>query len=417
MSYTFATARFLAAQKAPYLTAHLMSLIPVESPGLGTMAVDKWGRVYYDPACFSKWSLSESATVIIHEDMHILFRHSQRSAVKFGETLTPYQAKLWNIAADISINDTIDELGTQLPPGCCYSHVFGLQKNLLTEEYYDLLDKKAQSMRSGKSGGGDGSGGLQEDALGQSGSGADGQPRPWEQGEPSQSEPGLDEFDKASLERVTAHAIEKFERDERANGRGTVPANLRRLARDILRPKVNPARELEAACKFAVSSSRGYGMTTWAKLNRRQPPGSMRLPAHIRPVPRICVIIDTSGSMSEDDLALALGTISDVIKAMPNKEGLTVITGDTRAASCQRVFGPDAVTLDGGGGTDMGRIIKDVAQRVPRFDSILVATDGYTPWCDPVTPKVVAAITQPRHGCEPPEWIKTVYLNGDSDND
>ena len=47
-------ARMLAKESHPYFTALLMSLHPVESPGIGTMAVDKYGRLYYDPAYLAK---------------------------------------------------------------------------------------------------------------------------------------------------------------------------------------------------------------------------------------------------------------------------------------------------------------------------------------------------------------------------
>ena len=49
MNQKLAEARILAARKMRYMTHQVMSLIPVERPGLGTMAVDDYGRLYYDP--------------------------------------------------------------------------------------------------------------------------------------------------------------------------------------------------------------------------------------------------------------------------------------------------------------------------------------------------------------------------------
>jgi len=45
-----AEARILAARKMPYMTHQVMTLIPVERPGLGTMAVDEYCRLYFDLA-------------------------------------------------------------------------------------------------------------------------------------------------------------------------------------------------------------------------------------------------------------------------------------------------------------------------------------------------------------------------------
>jgi hypothetical protein len=50
MNQKLAEARILAARKMPYLTHQVMTLIPVERPGLGTMAVDEYCRMYFDPA-------------------------------------------------------------------------------------------------------------------------------------------------------------------------------------------------------------------------------------------------------------------------------------------------------------------------------------------------------------------------------
>jgi len=50
MNQKLAEVRILAARKMPYMTHQVMTLIPVERPGLGTMAVDEYCRMYFDPA-------------------------------------------------------------------------------------------------------------------------------------------------------------------------------------------------------------------------------------------------------------------------------------------------------------------------------------------------------------------------------
>ena len=45
----------LTLEKYPYLTYILYNLTPVPTPGLGTMAVDKWWRLYYDPELDVEW--------------------------------------------------------------------------------------------------------------------------------------------------------------------------------------------------------------------------------------------------------------------------------------------------------------------------------------------------------------------------
>jgi len=398
--YDFATARLSTTSVMPYLTQHVMSLLPQEKPGIGTMAVDKYGRCYYDPTVLDKWSMEECGGVILHEDAHVWMDHHRRAERHLGDNANEQELLTWNIAGDVSINQMLADANVKLPEGCVYPKTFNLPENLSTEEYYNLLQEKkvvqTQTIKVAGHGGG---------------SASDGKAKPWEDGPPNDKAPGLDEFEQERLKRVMAHAIDEYCQD--SNRRGTVPGELRRFAEHILRPQVDPRRELLAQVKYALNCINGYGITTWKKLNRRVPPGAMRLPAHLQPFPRVCLIVDTSGSMGQDDLGLALGVIASVVKALSNShEGLTVVTGDTHAASCQKVFGARAVELMGGGGTDMGHLIKECAAHRPGYDVIIVCSDGETPWCEPVNARVVACLTRrsSHKDYAPPAWIKTVYI-------
>jgi hypothetical protein len=88
------------------------------------------------------------------------------------------------------------------------------------------------------------------------GSGADGQPRPWEDGPPSAEHPGLAEHDQNLVEAAVAKAIEQYQQQR---GRGSVPGGLARAAAELLHPKVDPARELLAKVKYAVGCTSGFG--------------------------------------------------------------------------------------------------------------------------------------------------------------
>jgi predicted metal-dependent peptidase len=81
------------------------------------------------------------------------------------------------------------------------------------------------------------------------------------------------------------------------------------------------------------------------------------LAAHVKPIPRVTVIADTSGSMRPDDLALALGVIQSALRSLPDPCGLRVLAGDTAVASAKNVFRPEQVELVGNGGTDMTAMI------------------------------------------------------------
>ena len=80
--------------------------IPVH--GLGTMAVDKSLRLYYDPIYVENTSESQLKSCILHELCHILFKHHARIKVLLSDP-TSNQWRDWNIATDLSINYLLEQ--------------------------------------------------------------------------------------------------------------------------------------------------------------------------------------------------------------------------------------------------------------------------------------------------------------------
>ena len=191
-----------------------------------------------------------------------------------------------------------------------------------------------------------------------------------------------------------------------------MPGGLARAAAELLHHKVDPARELLAKVKYAVGCTSGFGDFTYRKPNRRQPQGGALLPAHVKPIPRVTVIVDTSGSIEQSDLALALGVIGNALRSLPDPRGLRVLAGDTAVACAKNVFRPEQIELNGGGGTDMAAMIVAACEERPSPKAILVVTDGYTGWPPkPVGPRVVACLTQAGTAEDVPKWIDAVVLN------
>ena len=464
MNRKLSEARLLAAKKMPYMTHAIMSLIPVEKPGLGTMAVDEYSRMYYDPAFIESRELKHLGFVVLHETIHVWSRHGKRCEKLLGKQPAPDRLNIWRYAVDAATNDVLEQSGLTCPEEGVTPAKLGLPRNHTAEQYFNLLleqaaqqkeEQKQEQSKQGKSqdkppegegesqegeqenqddspsdkppesdgeqlsqdGNQEGEGKQESQGEGQGeptaeeigGSCADDQPRPWEDGPPSEEHPGLQEHEQNLIEAATAKAIEVYQEQR---GCGSVPGGLARQASDKLHPKIDPARELLAKVKYAVGSTSGFGAFTYQRPNRRQPAGGALLPAHVKPVPRVTVIIDTSGSMQQSDLQLALGVIANALRSLPDPRGLRVLAGDTAVASAKNVFRPESVELAGGGGTDMSAMILAACEERPAPKAILVITDGYTGWPrKPVSPRVVACLTRPNAASSVPEWIDTVILN------
>jgi predicted metal-dependent peptidase len=137
-------------------------------------------------------------------------------------------------------------------------------------------------------------------------------------------------------------------------------------------------------------------------------------------VPEVAVIVDTSGSMSEGQLARILAEIDGVLKGVGLARGqVRVLSVDAAVKSVRRVSTAAAVDLVGGGGTDMGAGLDAVARLRPRPSVVVVLTDGLTPWPDaaPKAMQVVVCMVSNEElgrGGRPwaaPEWARVVHVD------
>lgn len=123
----------------PMIQVGLSRLTFVERPGLGTVGVDQYWRLYYDPAAFERWGLAHSATVIVgHELMGHLARNHASRAKSIGA-----DRRRWNIGADEEINDDWPE--DALPAEAVRPAKLEHPDGLLAEQYYTLLGASEQA--------------------------------------------------------------------------------------------------------------------------------------------------------------------------------------------------------------------------------------------------------------------------------
>jgi len=201
---------------------------------------------------------------------------------------------------------------------------------------------------------------------------------------------------------------------------GKMAGRMRAWARELIEPKVDPRTILRRAVRHCVEVTQGQGDYSYRRPNRRNPRTDILLPSNVQPVPRVTVIVDTSGSMDHADISLSLGMIGQVLDAYRCRDGIKVVCADTSAASVQTVLRPETLEVMGGGGTDMSRAIIQAAtdeeilrggkggRKKPQV--ILVCTDGYTGWPDQdVGIPVVACLTRPKQG-KIPAWIQVVEM-------
>ena len=389
-------ARVKCSQQRPYLASLLYRLSPVPVEGLGTLGVDKYARLYFDPAL--NWTVPQYATVLYHECCHLLRDHAGR-----GESLgvTPENQTAWNVAGDAEINDDIEsEGGAEWPFPCVHPARLKpkpMPEGKFAEEYYALFPVQHKpTVGAGACGGAAGNPGEHEAAA------------PANSGGPKDAPHGIGT---AELEAVR-HKVAADVR-EHAKNRGDVPGWLKDWAQTILEPVVDWTKVLRSEVRRSLAEVAGMQDFTYQKPARRQSVmGKILVPAMRQAVPKIAVVIDTSGSQSDEDIATALGEVNGVLRQCGQKNGVEAIVCDAQVHSAKKVFSAKQIKLAGRGGTDMRLGIEAALAKADKPHAIIVLTDGYTPWPDKQPPgvRVIAALVG-TNVCESvPEWMRVVRV-------
>jgi predicted metal-dependent peptidase len=200
---------------------------------------------------------------------------------------------------------------------------------------------------------------------------------------------------------------------EHQKRRGDVPAGWQRWSDDILTPVVNWRRQLAAAVRHGVADVAGRVDFTYRRPSRRAAAvPDIVLPSLRQPLPQVAMVLDTSGSMSDDMLAQALGEVSGVLRSLGlGRRNLRVICCDAKAYGQQRILDARDVRLLGGGGTDMGAGLAAAAEMRPRPDLAIVLTDGHTPWPRRAPDGIRVVVGLMDADGRTPEWATTVLVD------
>lgn len=423
-------ARVAAIQKVPYLARPLFAMPPVRADGIGTVASDDQWRLYYDPLAVIGWTVEEVAGALIHEVSHCVRGH----AAWFKKSNTPAKwSKAYNVAGDALINDDIRDSGMALPAQAIYMNTliakgYKVNRSMSSQQVFEVLrgagdDPQDQSgqgaggagddqQKQGQGAGESGQAGSLPESWGDCGSAADGVRRDYEQA--GDGTPGVTEDRADLLRRETAKAIKEHSRLH-----GNMPGNWERWAEALLEPVVDWRRELASIVRSAFALVAGQRDYSYQRPSRRQSSmvasgQGVILPAMRQPAPpQGAIVIDTSGSVSEEELTWCLTEVKGVLRSVGSgSNSLSIITCDTRA-SAQKVRRVEDLRLNGGGGTDMRIGIKAALDSKPKPAFIIVLTDGYTPW--PKEPlkdcTLIVALTQEDARSSVPVWARTVIIN------
>ena len=303
-------------------------------------------EMIYSPDFFEGLTDTQRTGVLVHEFYHLVFEHvtgrlpDELAGVMQSQNPTPEQRqnfKLWNIAADLSINYHIGAVN--LPEGCCIpgGKMFeDFPGDMTAEWYYDKLKQVVEDQKKDRGEGGDKGEGDDQDSG---------------QGE-GQGEPGADfDMDKAgqfddhgewnkndangdaeaavdiAKERLK-EALKDAASESASKGWGTVSGRCRKEIMERITSRVDWRKVLRY---FVKTSQRANKRSTPKRLNRRY--------AYVHPgrkvnrTANIAVSIDQSGSVSDSMLAAFYGELNKLADIAT----FTVVPFDTTVAE-DKVF-------------------------------------------------------------------------------
>lgn len=363
-----ATARLWAQQQAPYLTIALCSLLPyrIDDENFNTFGVTENGIMYWSPAAVERWSVEEIGSVLLHEVSHYLRDHADRAR---NLNAIPI---VFNIAADLEINDDLMAMGLPLPEGVLTPEKYGFKDGQLAEAYYQMLREQGEdgSSLEGNENWGEGCG-----------SGA-GNPGAHEKKIDPKLCPGRSATDKRRIQKQTAEDIKKH---AEGAGRGTNMGGWSRWADDLVKPaKIPWHRKLARAAKRAIDIVAGNTDIAYDRPSRWQgafgwDPGSLIMPRTVTYQPRVTVAVDTSGSMGEREISQAVSETLGIMNKSQCKVNLCTCDAGIQGLAPIENKNDVAKLIKGGGGTDFRPVFDAIKEERLMPDIVVFITDGGGP--------------------------------------
>lgn len=388
-----AAARMQVFGKHPYLATTLFALRPWPAPGLGTLAVDEGWRLYYDPETVMAWYKESQqddhngvAGVVFHELGHVLREHFKRTGDR-DQTRANY-------AQDREINDDVIKAGWKLPGEPLLPCQIKMQDGLTFEEYYphEPEPRKITIVIPGCGGKCGGAAGnpteWEKENTGSANGSASGSESSFAPGEGARTPSPLLPAPASPIEQeiVLRTTALKIAQHVKMHGKGSVPLGLRAWAEIKLAPaKIDWRKKLASMTRAALSAVAGACDFTWRKSGRRSIHSAGRAgwplaPALHQPVPKVGIVLDTSGSMvcSDGQRTMQDYALSEVVGlATASGAAVNVYACDADVQAVARVASVrDLEKVNkGGGGTNM--VPGFLRARKDKPDLVVIITDGF----------------------------------------
>ena len=407
--------RFKLATLFPHYNNITYRIQPKKMEGLRTFGVTPgWHWVYGDMVPMNQ---DEQVAALFHEINHLLRGHCQRQGDREHEK--------WNWAGDFEINDWWPPSLTP-PEWILKPKDYQMPDGELAEFYYSNMPEAEYHVREDATAVSPGTGACtvegcdSKDVAPVAGDGKAkkavrgkfhgpkcGSSHTGEAGEGTGDAPAVGELEAEAVR----HQVAKDIQAEAQKSRGNIPGGMVEWANNLLNPQVPWQKLLRTAVRRATVVIAGQKDHTWNRINRRSvPPFLMPRRVDFKTIPAF--YIDTSGSMSDDEINQALTEVRAAVKANASTVYVTCLDAAVYETVKVNTAGEiSKVKVKGRGGTDMRLMFDHYKTLRPKPNLLICVTDGETPWPadEPRDAKTIVVLTTPEgsHGTIP-EWATEV---------
>lgn len=376
-----------------------LNIVPVRDSRCPTAATDG-ENLFFNIGFLAELKAEDRMFVFMHECLHNVMFHFLRTETR--------DRLLFNLATDMEVNQILEKEGFIPPKECVMPELYGFSKNRSAEEYYELLQKRAEQRSKSNaknSGSGSGDGECDTDAnnseaTAQGCGNTDGQlsgqfdkhiykgdlndcdaesnqtSDKWGKvGHDPNFQPKINENTATRMAETLISAAQNTERLC-----GTVPNSMKSIINKLLNPEINWKDQLANYITKAVGDR-----ACWARPNRRYIGSNVYLPSFDGDKVRCGIIIDTSGS-TNSDMSQFLGELNGIVKGFGNYE-LTVVQCDAEVQSVEFYDLDNPLELEtcnyerkGNGGTRLTPAFNKIRElEADRdIDCVIVFTDACT---------------------------------------
>ena len=402
----------------PFFSYLVDNLNIVEDNTIETMAVDGKGNVYYNTNFIQEICKTENNVVksdkllgvLTHEALHLVFEHPKRMS---GRKVMVGNYSLWNIAGDIYINNVIvmnyssslivnngNKIEMSLPDSVILPkdnciEMFGKKiENIsekTTEDIYDelkdALKQKMEQQGKGKGGKGEQGEGTVVSGLEDECKGFD-EHRDWDKASGKEGEENTKAQEGAEGVKQQAKDWKKIlsEANTIAQQRGQVPNGMTRELSELHKSKINWKNFLDKAIRASIPQD-----YTWNKPNKKYIGEGIYLPSTYGETVKVLFSVDTSGSISKEDLTDYISEIVAVSKCFSGIE-FRFLTHDIEVYEDIHIYNGNirkmlATPISGGGGTSHKPLYEHIKKkRYTASTKLLISfTDGYSDFPDKLT--------------------------------